>query len=95
MDHWYFTMDKHEGVPGGHYRRKAVRVRCDPCGDLEAVAYVAGDSFVDDSLVPTGEYLQTILQGARNHQLPEEYIRQIERAANRDERHTLERQGPA
>ena len=56
-------MDMHEGVAGGHYRRRYVRVRCDPGDDLQAVTYVAGESFLDDSLVPTVDYLQTILRG--------------------------------
>lgn len=75
-------MDTHEGVGSGHYRRTRIRVRCEHGDDLDAVTYVAGDSSLDDSLVPAPNYLQTILQGARHHKLPEAYIREIEKAAN-------------
>lgn len=88
-------MDKHEGVSGGHYRREYVRVRHDPGDDLEAVTYIAGESFLDDSLVPTDAYLQTILRGARHHELPEDYICEIEGAAHQDQGNGGEPQRPA
>lgn len=78
-------MDIHEGVHSGHYRRTRVRVRTDDGDEIEAITYVAGDSFVDDSLVPADEYLRTILQGARDHGLPDTYIHEIKRAARRVE----------
>lgn len=87
-------MDEYEGVADGHYRRKSVRVRCDIGEELEAVTYVAGESFLDDSLVPTDDYLRTILQGARDHGLPQDYVREIESAAMRDHGYTAEQQGP-
>lgn len=75
---------RHEGVSGGHYARKMVCVRVDSGDELEAVTYVAGDAFIDDSLTPCPAYLQTILRGAREHDLPEEYIRGIEALGRRN-----------
>ena len=76
-------MDVREGVPHGHYRRESVCV-CSESGDeLQAIAYIAGDSFIDDSLRPDECYLEIILQGAREHRLPEDYILKIIRAATR------------
>jgi cation transport regulator ChaC len=80
-------MDKYEGVAGGHYSRRAVRVRCESGDDRDAVTYVAGHAFLDDSLTPAQNYLQKILQGARGHHLPEDYIREIEEAACQGEGH--------
>jgi gamma-glutamylcyclotransferase (GGCT)/AIG2-like uncharacterized protein YtfP len=84
-------MDVNEGVAGGHYLRTDVRVRCESGDRMDAVAYIAGDTFVDDSLAPSGQYLDTILRGARQHHLPEDHIREIKRAAQ----HDLGRQDPA
>lgn len=72
-------MDRYEGVCTGDYQRRSVRVRLD-CGDeVEAITYVAGDRFVDDSLEPSDEYGEMILRGARDHGLPDTYIKTIER----------------
>jgi gamma-glutamylcyclotransferase len=75
-------MDKHEGVAGGHYVRHLIRVRLDGGDELDAVTYVAGQTFLDAPLTPSAKYLGTILQGARQHRLPNDYIRSIEALAN-------------
>jgi gamma-glutamylcyclotransferase (GGCT)/AIG2-like uncharacterized protein YtfP len=75
------TLDRYEGVQSGHYRRTVVRVRCKRGGEVDAVTYIAGESFIDDSLVPSDDYLELVIRGARHHGLPDEYIRRIERAA--------------
>lgn len=71
-------MDKHEGVSGGHYAQRTVRVRVDGGNALDAVTYVAGNKFIENSLIPSPEYLQTIFRGAREHKLPDEYIHSVE-----------------
>lgn len=85
-------MDRYEGVANGHYARKTVRVQTDAGDELDAITYVAGDSFVDDSCLPSKKYLETIIQGARQHGLPEDYIGEIERVAHQRPR---ERPRPA
>ena len=77
------SLDKYEGVDGGHYRRAIVRVRCNDGDDVRAVAYIAGESFIDDSCSPSGWYLSRVLSGARHHGLPEDYVRRIQVAARR------------
>lgn len=74
-------MDEYEGVAEGHYHRKTVRVRVNDGVELDAVTYVASSAFVNDSLRPNYDYLQTILKGAREHKLPEDYIISIDRLA--------------
>jgi len=71
-------MDRYEGVSGGHYVRKTVCVRTDDGEELDAVTYVAGSAYVDNSLTRSSEYLQAILRGAREHGLPDEYLRGVE-----------------
>lgn len=79
-------MDKYEGVAGGHYQRKVVHVRVDDGAELEAVTYVAGTAFVDNSnsLSPRPDYLQTIISGAQEHELPDDYIRDIKKLARQE-----------
>lgn len=78
------AMDRYEGVPRGHYTRETVCVRLDSGDEVEAVTYVAGCRFVDDTLAPSTEYLQTVLRGAREHELPDEYIRAVEALGQRN-----------
>lgn len=75
-------MDKHEGVTGGHYVRTWVHVRVDAGDELDALTYVAGKAFLDDTVAPSKEYLETILQGARDHDLPHDYVCEVERVAH-------------
>lgn len=74
-------MDPYEGVAGGHYHCLQVQVQSEDGEGIQAITYVAGDSFIDDSLVPGEGYLQTVLKGAREHGLPIDYIHDIEMAA--------------
>ena len=77
-------LDECEGVPN-RYRREELSVN--PLGEnseggTEQAAWVyiavpqAGGPFK-----PSPEYLQTIVDGAREHGLPEDYITEIEKAA--------------
>ena len=74
-------MDPYEGVAGGHYRRLQVQVQSEDGEGIQATTYVAGNSFLDDSLVPSEQYLKTVLRGAREQGFPIDYIHEIELAA--------------
>lgn len=74
-------MDRYEGVAKGHYHRLQVQVQSEDGEGIQVTVYVAGDTFVDDSLDPSKKYLQTVLRGAQEHELPLDYIYEIERAA--------------
>jgi gamma-glutamylcyclotransferase (GGCT)/AIG2-like uncharacterized protein YtfP len=71
-------MDHSEGVAGGHYKRTRIFVQAESDEKLEAISYIAETDFIRSSLLPSGEYLERIVRGARHHQLPEDYIRQVE-----------------
>jgi hypothetical protein len=72
-------LDRCEGVRDGHYRRRDVDVVTDDGEVLRAVAYIADDEErLSDELSPTMDYLDMVLQGAREHGLPEDYIRFVE-----------------
>jgi gamma-glutamylcyclotransferase len=60
------------------YQRGSVRVVLENGDNLEAVTYFAEPVHVATGLRPRAEYLQRILRGARQHGLPEAYIREME-----------------
>ena len=64
------------------YDRVVVEVECEDGARLEAVAYVARPDRTARTFRPAAEYVQRILSGAREHGLPEEYIRLVEAAAS-------------
>lgn len=70
------TLDKHEGLGKG-YNEEQVKVITDG-GEMGAYTYVADDSAVDDSLKPYSSYKDLVVEGARQHSLPSEYISRLE-----------------
>ena len=55
-------LDKHEGVKGKHYERKTMTVETEN-GPVDAVVYVAHPSKIQDGLVPTEAYAETLYKG--------------------------------
>ncbi len=79
------NLDEYEGMAEGHYRRGTVTVQLAAGEALEALTYFAQPEG-DGDFRPSTKYMQTILQGARDHGFSEAYIRRLERievAANR------------
>jgi len=77
-------LDGYEGVSGGHYRHYQVEVVTDAGDVLQAMTYVAGDDHVGDEGRPRADYLDTVLAGAYQHGLPEEYIATLEALGTRE-----------
>lgn len=69
-------LDKHEGLGRG-YHTEEVRVITDN-GETGAYTYIADESAVDDCLRPYSWYKELVVEGARQHSLPDEYIAQLE-----------------
>ena len=66
----------------GYERRRVIVVFCD--GErLEATTYVAEQTHLTSTGTPDADYVQRIVRGARQHGIPETYIREIEREALR------------
>ncbi|MCR4411263.1 MAG: gamma-glutamylcyclotransferase [Thermoguttaceae bacterium] len=65
------------------YERKTVKVTADNGEALEAVTYVAKPEYVCHEDTPPKDYLDRIINGARQHGLPEDYIKSIEALAGR------------
>jgi len=71
-------MDIFEGVSSGHYLRQTVEVVTRSGEAIEAVTYIAAPEHVCDEQAPSADYLERIVRGAREHGLPEKYVRWIE-----------------
>lgn len=74
------ALDRFEGVPE-HYRRIEVTVVDQAGNRIPAQTYIA--TRVERGLKPASHYLQTILQGAAEHGLPEDYIESLKQKADR------------
>lgn len=72
------NLDRYEGAPQ-HYRRIEVSAMDAGGSKVNAQAYIA--TKVENGLRPAPHYLQGILNGAAEHQLPAEYIAAIKAAA--------------
>jgi len=72
------SLDRFESVPE-HYRRIEVTVTDSAGKKLPAQVYIAAN--VETGLRPASHYLKTILEGAGEHGLPEEYIGVVKAAA--------------
>jgi gamma-glutamylcyclotransferase len=70
------NLDKHEGLGNG-YNAEEIRVITDN-GEIRAYTYVADEGAVDDSLKPYSWCKDLVVEGARRHSLPSEYITQLE-----------------
>lgn len=76
------TLDRVEGLNDG-YDEKAVNVELESGVTVSAVTYFATNT--DPSLKPYTWYIRHVLEGAREAQLPDEYIKVImETAATED-----------
>jgi cation transport regulator ChaC len=74
-------LDRREGVMGGHYERRSVTVSLDSGEEIEAVTYIAGERYIVQEGKPTDDYLAFIIEGAKDHKLPSEYIERIGKLA--------------
>jgi AIG2-like family len=68
-------LDRTEGVHAGYYRRFDISVITDD-GTLPAFAYQGAMTVAGRK--PSARYLGLLLDGAREHALPEEWIRYLE-----------------
>jgi gamma-glutamylcyclotransferase len=74
----YRALDRFEGAPE-HYRRIEVRVTAADGREVGAQVFIA--TKVEKGLKPASHYLQTILTGAEEHNLPPGYIESIRAVA--------------
>ncbi len=70
-------LDRSEGVPFGAYRRVTVEVRQEDGEHCTAFTYCSASTRTDRK--PSARYLRLVVEGARQHGLPDEYVRWLER----------------
>ena len=66
------TLDDYEGVGYG-YRRDEITVSLDGT-ETKVCVYVAEKNAIDDALMPYCWYCDLVLSGAKQHELPRDYI---------------------
>lgn len=71
------ALDKNEGCGKGYDRLPIVVLRHDGA-EVTAWIYVATPDAIDDQLKPTADYLQLVVDGAKEHGLQAEYVRELE-----------------
>ncbi|MEX2159025.1 MAG: gamma-glutamylcyclotransferase family protein [Dehalococcoidia bacterium] len=71
----FVTLDKYENAPRA-YRRELVRVIDDAAAEHESHTYIANQT---GHFAPSRQYLGIIVQGARDHDLPEEYVQALQK----------------
>ena len=76
LDEEKLSLDKHEGLGKG-YHTEEIKLITDQ-GEIGAYTYVADDSAIDDSIRPYSWYKELVVEGARQHSLPEGYVAQLE-----------------
>ena len=69
-------LENAEGLGSG-YHEKEVKVYYKQ-GNIKAFMYEADDWAIDDSLQPYTWYKDFVVQGAKEHNLPEDYIKELE-----------------
>ena len=68
-------LDRTEGVHRGYYERTAVEVIAD--GNQRVAAFTYRSSASVDGRKPSARYLGLLLEGAKEHELPAEYVRAL------------------
>ncbi len=70
-------LDEYEGVEEGHYRREKVVVLTDLNEEIEAITYIAQDKWLKEDMRPEKSYLDYVLNGAVEFQVPQQYVERI------------------
>jgi cation transport regulator ChaC len=78
------TIDSMSEREGG-YERLSVQVVIEDDSSVEAVTFVAMERNVVNEGRPSDEYLERIVTGARQHELPDEYIEKMKKLASGSE----------
>ena len=64
-------------IEGEGYRRESIIV--DSKGEkIEVATYFATENYVQENLLPTKQYLGYLIDGAKEHRFPEDYISFLE-----------------
>jgi len=69
-----------DNAEGQGYSKKYVRVISDEVkdGEIEVFTYQAQPLFINDSLKPYDWYKELVVAGAKEHRLPESYVKMLE-----------------
>jgi gamma-glutamylcyclotransferase len=72
------SLDRCEGYPS-HYGKKNVTVIDENGKSVKAVTYIAMKKYIHDGLKPYRWYLEHVVRGAKEYDLPDWYLQKIEK----------------
>ncbi len=75
-------LDGYEGLAAGNYHRAGVTVMLDDGSTVSCWTYIAAAE-AGGPFTPSDAYLDTILDGARDHDLPESCLHRLEASRGR------------
>ncbi len=78
------ALDEAEGLGKG-YNETPAQVLSQGRETIAACMYIADPNYIDDSLRPYTWYKDFVVQGAREHELPAEYVRELETVEARED----------
>ena len=70
------ALDRVEGVQGGGYCQRFVRVQLVDRREVTAMTYVATKEYLDTTQIPFDWYRDLVVAGAAEHDLPKSYIKE-------------------
>lgn len=70
-------LDKEEGLGRGYERKDIVVIRAETGKEMEMFTYVTQEPVATDTNAPYSWYMELILAGAEEHQLPPDYMQQL------------------
>jgi gamma-glutamylcyclotransferase (GGCT)/AIG2-like uncharacterized protein YtfP len=73
------VLDFYEGINTGHYYRTIVKVKTSEGTVLDAYVYIAEPEKVDPNRRPSREYLQFLIDGAKEFHLSPETFRELKK----------------
>jgi len=72
------ALNRAEGVGHGYHHDYNILVRLADGTETRMLAYVADSNVIDDALTPYVWYHQLVIAGAEQHQLPQDYIADLQ-----------------
>jgi gamma-glutamylcyclotransferase len=83
-----WRLDQAEGLGNGYWEKEITVVDCRSQTD-SAVMYYADKSHKDSTLKPYSWYLRFVLEGAKQHRLPADYVESLEAVESIEDRSRL------
>ena len=72
------ALDRAEGVGHGYHHECNIPVQFADGTEARILAYIADTNAIDEALIPYAWYYRLVIAGAKQHQLPDDYIADLQ-----------------